>query len=305
MQELLAEKLALACAERILTDEQLALACRIDLHPNPRASVEELRQGLRPWARWAKTHHNVRFSFDREKTHLAEGLTWLPGERSAVYQYVGLRLPLLYRRLGRGHDDETLFHRLGLLCESAVRAGVQKREFLRQQQPSFFGGRDHQLAVVVVVPMGLDAMIAEMIGKPMSEDEASVAFAEQMLSQMSHRLRREGRHYQLRCAIDGIPGTFFNADRAGDIDHDPMVLAGNTPAVPGSGPRHQLAAASKLHATTRTGTVHCRLPDDHELDVDQLLELLLFAARQTDVCRVRFLLPTPVRQAPLADDWLR
>lgn len=298
-----AAKFALRCAERVLDDATLSSRARIDFHPNLSMDDRDLEVALGQWARWARKYPQLSFCFDRDRIHLAEGLQLTQEGRSAIYQHVGVRLFDLYERLGRGCDDETLFERLGLLCESAVRAGVQKREFLRRQQPDFFAGRDYSHASVVVVPIGLDAMVEAMIGKPMGQDEAGMAFAEQVLTRMRHRLQRAGRHYQLRCKIDGIPGRrLLQGASIGTADEARNAL-GNTPACPGVGPKQQIVAGGKLHAILGTGTTYCRLAENVNVDTQQLLNLILFAGRQSTSNRLCFVFPSPARQAPLVEDW--
>lgn len=298
-----AAKFALRCAERTLEDPSLATRTRIDYHPDLSLDDRQLEVTLGQWARWSRKHPQLSFCFDRDRVHLAEGLQVTPEGRSAIYQQVGIRLYDLYERLGRGCDDETLFERLGLLCESAVRAGVQKREFLRRQQPDFFAGRDYRQAAVVVVPIGLDAMVEAMIGKPMGQDEAAMAFAEQILLRMRHRLQRAGRHYQLRCKIDGIAGRRLLREETLGLSEEAQLTIGNTPGCPGVGPKQQIVAGGKLHAVLGAGTVYCRLPKDVDLDAHELLDLVHFAGRHSAALRLSFVSPSPARQAPLAIDW--
>jgi hypothetical protein len=276
------------------------------VHQPPQA----LDASLQPWARWAAGRANLCFVVDHDRIHLAEGLAMTDAARSAVYQYIGIRMPLLLRKLPYAADQETLIDRLGMLCKFAVQAGVQKREFLRRQQSAFFTGRDTSQMTVVVVPIGLDAVISEMFGKSIAADEAGLGFAEQIVARMLHRLRNEGRYYQLHSLVDGFPGP---ADWSGDVLArssfeaplaDPVTVTGSTPAVPGPGPRSQIAAGGKLHAVAACGTTLCRLPDA-EPDAEQIVQLIHFAARQTNTCRLRFVVPKPARQPALADEWVR
>lgn len=306
-QDRFAARFSLRCSERVLEDAELASRARIDFHPDLGLRDEDLQLSLGQWARWARRHSQLCFTFDRESALLCEGISAIASGRTAVYQQVGIRLPSLHRRLGAGCDDETLFERLGLLCESAVRAGVQKREFLRRQHPDLFAGRDYNLASVVVVPIGLDAMVKAMLGKSVARDESAMAFATQILLRMRHRLQREGKHYQLRCKIDGMPGLLdlAHADGASGTEEtsEEERVVGNTPAAPGVGPKQQLLAGGKLHAVIGAGTTFCRLANEDEIDPRQILDLILFAARQTTCSRVCFTFPTPARQAPLVEDW--
>lgn len=302
-QDRFAARWALRCAERLLEDPVLRDRARVDYHPDLALTDRDLEMGLGQWARWARKHPHLCFSFDRDQPRLAEGLPAVPHARAAVYQHVGIRLRDLVERMGRGLDEEALFERLGLLCESAVRAGVQKREFLRRQQPDFFAGRDYGNAVVVVTPIGLDALVAAVLGRPMGPDEAAVALAEQVLTRMRHRLQRAGRHYQLRTLLDGIPGVKSLAEVGVDAPDPAWLVIGNTTGVAGIGPRHQLFAAGRLHATIGGGTAQCRMGLETPAEPHDLLDLILFAARKTTVSRLQFVFPAAPRQLELAENW--
>lgn len=294
LQDRFAHRFALHFAERLFEDPQLSTQCRIDFHPDVHQDESDLRLSLRHWGKWAHRGFPVRFCFDRDLGQQAEGLSALPTRQSEVYQYVGIRLPLLYRRIGKGSDDETLILRLGPLCEAAVRAGMQKREFLRRQHPERFAGADR--GTVVVAPIGLDALVADMIGKSIAQDEAALSFAEQIIARLARRLRSEARSYRMNARIDGVPWA-----NGGELNHESAI--GCTPAVPGVGPRHQIIAAGRLHAAAAGGSVFCRLSSNGDFDVDQIIDLAAHAAKHTAVNRLGFVFPAAARQPRLAEDW--
>lgn len=306
LQDRIAHRLAQELGEHLAQDARLNTCCRIDFHPPLHSDHEQMCLEMRSWAKLIARGANIRFSFDHDRVWLAEGVPQAVHGRAAVYQYVGIRLPLLYRRLGPGTDADILGQRLGLLCESSIRAGVQKREFLRRQQAEFLTDREHSVAAVVVVPLGLDILVQEMVGKPLAEDDGALALAEQVLSRMAHRLHREGRHYQLECLVDGIPAQFENTRGPLEYGDDPHRTAGCTPAMAAIAPLRQIKAGGHLHTTVRTGTTICRLTEEGvstEAMADRILELAALASSKTGTCRLAFQMPRPARQRKLVKDW--
>lgn len=296
LEDRLAGTFALRLAEGLLADPELSNRVRIDFHPDLSMDDEDLERLLGPWARWARTHANVRIVYDRAGTPLGEGL--FAGTSAGVIEYVGIALPELAARLGPSIDDETLLARIGILCEAAVRAGVQKREFLRIHASRAHAGPEPAEPVLVVVPIGLDELVLELIGRPISVDDAATSFAVQILSRIAHRLRREGRPYRLSSRIDGLPWT------ARAYEWGPRAT-GNTPGVLGGGPKQQLYAGGRLHAAVGAGTTFCRLADEFDPPLDEWVDLLHFAARQTMTCRLAFVRPEGPTQSSLDEDWIR
>ncbi|QDU61128.1 anaerobic ribonucleoside triphosphate reductase [Planctomycetes bacterium Pan216] len=302
-QHAFASKFALRLAERVLEGAQLQRRCRLDLHPPMEGDEEELKETLRPWWRWLVRDTPLALSFDRGETSLGEGLRRVRGRRPAVYQYVGIMLPRLYRRLGEGSDAATIIERLGLLCESSVRAGVQRREFLRHSA-SFSEMRPSASALsLVVVPFGLDWLVYKLIGRSISSDAGALSLAEQIVSRLQHRLRREGRPYQLATIVDGHPAALDEMEMP-SVEGESNQLWGVTPSLAGPGPRQQILAGARLHSGVGGGTTYCRLPPSSEIDFEEILDLAVMAARRTETSRLKFVFPSPAKQSTLGDDWL-
>lgn len=296
LQDRLAGAFALRLTEIVLADEELTAHVVVDFHPDLRLDDEELALELKTWGRWAARSDRVRVAFDRGGLAWGEGMTAPSGRPVAVYQYLGLNLPALADRLGEGIDDETLLERLGLLCESVVRAGAQKRDFLRRFQADPYDGRDAD-AAIAVAPIGLDCLSHRLLGHSIATDAAALALAGQVLSRMNLRLRRAGRPHQLACRIDNPPPGF-----GVKATLDAGTVAGLTAAVGTAGPRQQLAAAGSLHAAVSAGAALCQLAAGTELSVEEWISLVLFAGRKTQVCRFG-LARSPATQGRLAADW--
>lgn len=290
-------ELQLAVAEACLADPDLSRKCRIDYHMVPAAAAWQPSE-LKPWLRWVQKAAPLCICFDRPHHCLAEGVTRRSGRTAVVVQFAGIHLPRLHARMGRATDEESVMQRLGLLCDSAVRAGVQRREFLRRQMG---GSGFPDQPVLVVVPIGLDALVADLVGKPIAVDDAALAMAEQILKQMQLRLRREGRHYGLQTKLDGIAHALW----AGDAPDggSPRDALGITAAMAGPGPKQQVRAAGLLHGVVEGGTAMCRLADPGG-DIDRLLEIVQFAATQTPCNRLAFQAASRPRQDSLSPDWL-
>lgn len=266
----------------------------VDLHPEIESDDEDLERQLKPWAQLARRHGSFRLVIARGAIPLAEGLFERATDQ-AVAQYVGIRLPTVLDRLGPGADEETFSERLGLLCEAAVRAAVQQREFLRRCPGAL---RPSSSGALVLVPIGLDACVRQMIGRAMAADDAAGSFAQQILGRLLQRLRREARHFQLPCSIDGIPWV-------DEVGTDPALVAGVTPALAGPGPRQQIATGGGLCRAVSAGTTWCLVPEDFDPPVDDWVDLWIFAIRQTKVIRLGFRRPEPLNQPPLDANWLR
>jgi hypothetical protein len=188
----LAAAFAQRFAERVLTSDRLRPFVRIDVHPDVRYSADELRSLLRPWTRWIAARGDLRFVFDRGDLAIGEGLRRSSGQLAAQFTAIGIRLDRLRERLGPLADEVMFAERLQTLTESAVRAGLQQREFLRRIQPDLFAGRDRD-AAISLVPCGLASAVQGMLGHAPATDDAALAFVVQLLGLIKARAERASR----------------------------------------------------------------------------------------------------------------
>lgn len=292
-QQRLAGSIGEALAQRIVVERSMHGRCRLDLHIEPDGQTYSLDHP-EPWSRWILSGGSVCLCFDRRGQELAEGLFWDDHGRSAVCQYVGIDLMELHRHVGSVNDDDNLTQRLAMLCETAVRAGVQKREFLRRLQPELFAGHRPYRAQMVVVPIGLDRLVTQMLGSGLNESAAARDFALQLLRTIKQRLAREGKHYQLPCEIAGYPVIAFPepvslGSPAGDDGS--MTYFGSMKLA------DQLKATGTLNGLT-SGTAVYRLSEP-DANPETIIDLVAQAWQDKHIRRLRFQRPVAAHQREL------
>lgn len=107
----------------------------------------------------------LHFHWDRARQGVVLG-EGIDRERPAVLMRVGLNLPLLLGRRGVDGDVERFLQKLPSLARMAIRAGVQKRRFLREHgDPSLLRGFLLDRATLVVVPRGLLEVLTGLLGR--------------------------------------------------------------------------------------------------------------------------------------------
>jgi hypothetical protein len=274
---------------------------RIDWHVSARDSGTDGEAHLLRLARRALDGAAVTFVFDRSRRPLAlaEGLD---RTHPAVLLYIGLHLPRLAEQLGGRPEPSSYLHKLESLTRLALSAAAQKRDFLRRSGrpwPGFLLDR----ARLVVVPVGLDAVVRRLLDMPVCSGGPALEFACEVVQRLRDVLRNDGRSYHLESCVDSAED--FSLARVGgalDASHSSTLLAaehvaGLTPWDASASPREQLRAAGALHAAAEAGTAAVLLPDDRRLAAEQLVELLLYAWRQTQIVRLRVVRPSqPLRQ---------
>ena len=258
--------------------------CRLDIHLDAVDSTEQLELLASRWLRWSAKGLSIGFAFDRPTWSAGEGLIGPLGQSQTVVEYVGIDLATLVDRVGPDDDGSLFVRRLDLLCDSAVRLGLQKREFLRQRR-----GEDQSRpwGAVVFCPLGLDRLGERLTGRGVGGDEAGLSLTERVLRRMTHRLAREAKHYRLECHVDAVPGDWSTIE---------------LPAIGGKGKKGAAAAviaAGRLHAAMGGGTTKLRLPESPPMG--EVARLIAIAARESPTCRLVLTAPPPDRQPRLFD----
>jgi hypothetical protein len=147
----------------------------------------------------------------------------------------------------------------------AVSAGAQKRKFLRRQADGTGVARGFLLdrARLVVAPVGLEAVVRRLTGQSPTRSPLALDCA---------------------CRIVETLTTCLAA--AGQVAHLDAVLADAEEPAAFATPQQQLQAASKLHALAGHGTAWVQVAAGAR--AEQVLELLRFAWKRSEVGRVRF-----------------
>jgi hypothetical protein len=275
LAEALCDELGKRAAEAGLADR-----LRVDLHVRPDWGRERIASRLRPALRGMRRGLSVAVVVDSAATSPAEGLFGASQRESGVFQYIGVDLEAILNRLGNA-DADTFLRRLALIADSAVRAGVQKREFLRR------ASRIDEDGVVVLAPLGLAPAVLRVTSRRLQDaDPAAAAFAGELLRRLRERAAREARHYQLHCRVDGTPW------EAPMIDADEWT-GDRAPAVR----RRTAGVLVRLAESVGGGAIRlCVRGDGSERDLSEVLAD--FAARAAGA-RVVVCGPRPARQGRL------
>lgn len=260
----------------------LADRFRVDLHVRPEWGRERIATRLRPVLRTLRRGLSVAVVVDPVAPSPAEGLHGASKRVFGVVQYIGLDLDAILDRLG-GADPDTFLRRLALIVDSAVRAGVQKREFLRR------ASRVDEDGVVVLTPVGLAQAVERLTSRRLADaDPAATAFAEELLRRLRERAAREARHYQLHCRVDGTP---WDA---------PVIEADEWDGAAGAAARRWAAAALAGLAQSAGGAA-IRLRIRGDWSERDLSEALAEVAARSAAARLVVSGPRPARQARLFD----
>ncbi len=293
---------------------------RIDWHLGAGDFTESAGSRLDRLARQALDSSSLSFVFDRpnQPVPLAEGVD---RKHPAVLLAVGLNLPHLVNMLEVRGEPESFLQKMTSLSRLAVSAGVQKRNYLRQHDR----GREQlargfllDRARLVAVPIGLDAAVRGLVGHGIGSSQAGLDLAEQVVASLAANLRQAGVAANLDVCLDGlcqvgISEVGLSWSRRGTRDEGRGVrgeqrdealadvfpplsqVAGITPWDATLSPKDQLRAAGALHGVTLSGTAAVLFPPPSSPGVEELLDLLAFAWKNTEVTRVRFV-RAPERQ---------
>jgi hypothetical protein len=250
----------------------------IDWHLGERDFTAENNAGrndlLQSMALAALGEYPITFVFDRPRRpfSLGPGLDRL---HSYLLMAVGLHLPCLLEHVGRTADSDSFLRKLASLARLAVSAGVQKRHFVRETLHDEAADRSFlqrgfllDRARVMVTPLGLDAVARTVTGSGLHEGKTGLDFARRLLQTLNEVLAAESQRRLVDCVLD-------TSESVG----------------PGTSPtsaRQQLNVISRLQAVSLNGTALVTLDDEERLSVDQVIRLLEFAWRQTEITRLRF-----------------
>jgi hypothetical protein len=225
-------------------------------------------------ARAALGEYPIVFGFERPSRSctLGPGLDRL---HSYLLLSVGLHLPRLLEHTGVAGNLDLFVRKLASLARVAVSAAVQKRHYLRQSlrevdadRPFLQRGFLLERARVLVTPIGLDAAVRSLMGHGLAEGKAGIDAGRRMMQALGSALAEEGKSRLVDCVLDW-----------------PDALPAE--ALGGSA-RAQTSAWGRLHAAAGAGTAVVALAVEERVSAEQVVRLLEWAWRETDVCRLRF-----------------
>lgn len=259
---------------------------RVDWHLHDSDIEEGNRSRLTALVRRALGGLPLVLVFDRPRRplSLAEGLD---RQHPGVLLVVGLNLPALHRQQGVSGDPTEYLQKLGSLARLARSAGVQKRDFLRrhsQGRPGLRRGFLLDRARLVVVPVGLEAVVRALVGRGLGGGGAGLDLARQILRRLREVLEQDGCASHLETCVDSAAGFCLGPDTEPAAEQ----VAGLTPWDAAVAPRQQVKAAGQLHAVAERGTAAVLMAEDRPLAVDEAVEVVRYAWRQTDVHRLCF-----------------
>jgi hypothetical protein len=241
-------------------------------------------------------------TFDRPRRPVALG----PGvgrKHPAMLLAVGLHLPRLADLPGAAAPERFL-DKLGSLARLALSAASQKRAFLRRHSRAADGtvrgvGRGFLLdrACLLAVPVGLEAVVRRLSGHGLSDGKPGLELAGRILQRLRAVLQVEGVAAGLDICLDGTGLPLLAAGHDGPAEliglaglpGSAETATGPTPWDPAAPLKGQVRAAGVLHALTDGGTAALVLPRERDVSGEELLDLLRYAWRQTDVARLRLL----------------
>jgi hypothetical protein len=284
----------------VLLEECLSLAAlagkvRVDWHLGAHDFTPDGEERLLNLARRTADGAPLAFVLDRSRrpVPLAEGLD---RAHPAVLLTIGLHLPRLIERIENPPEPAVFLHKLGSLVRLALSAAVQKRDFLRRHghgRPALTRGFLLERARLVIVPVGLEATVAALLGRGLCAGMPSLDLGRQIILRLRDVVQRDGQAYRLDVCLDSAVDCFLGeASREG-----PPTLAevaGLTPWDASATAKSQLRTAGSFHAAAGGGSMAVLAPAGLPLTAEAVVELLRYAWQQTDVVRLRFLrMPDP------------
>jgi hypothetical protein len=255
-------------------------AVRVDWHLAA-ADFESSRAGwLLHLARRALDGSRLAFVMDRSNrpVSLAEGID---RRHPVLLMTVALNLPNLADQAGVRRNPAIFLQKLGSLARIAVSAGVQKREFLRNQatrHPAITRGFLLDRARLMVEPVGLELAVRSMLGVGLCASQEALDLARHTVEQIGVALENDGRSRHLEVCLDG-PAS-FSCEGPASSDS----VSGLTRCDMNISPLEQVRVAESLHAQS----VVVLLPAERLPAAESLADLLRHVWRKTGIARVRF-----------------
>ena len=222
--------------------------------------------------------------FEREPLPLGEGVRRSADVVRPVLDFIGLNLPLVWRDAGSPRSLPALSEGLIQTVHQAVRAAVQRREYMRRL-PVRFDSQLTDSATLALYPIGLDWTVQQLMGRGLAEDEGALKLAETLVRNLSQAAEREARHFALSIVIDHPQPNPLRDDPA-EGPEDPTRIPGLVPTSGHYKWRRQIYAGGRLHGIVQAGTLPVRVSATSTQNDGELEETLDWACRNTDAVRL-------------------
>jgi hypothetical protein len=235
----------------------------------------------------------IAFVFDRQRRAiaLAEGLD---RPHAAVLLRVGLDLARLAEQAQQWGDLDAFFRRLEALARLGRSAGLQKREFLRQQsqhRPKLVEGFLLERARLVLTPAGLWAAAGRLVSGGVS-GLTRIELASQIVRRLRDLLTQEAVRDSLEGVVDSALDFHLPTDPMDgedvEIPLQARSIAGITCWEVDLVPLEQIKCTSVIQAAAGNGTAAVLLPSESSPAPQDLIDWLRFAWRRTEIRRLRF-----------------
>jgi hypothetical protein len=274
---------------------------RIHWHLSERDFVPKNEKRMRNVARLILAGAPLTVAFDRPgwPISLSEGLD---RHHSALLIAVGLHLPDLLEQPGVRSAPDIFLRKLRSLARLGLTAAIQKRRFLSRncrQQPAFVVDR----ARLSVVPIGLDSVTRHYTTQAIVPGTPGADFAFRIVHGLHEVLQEEGPMHNLDVSLDSAPtseptlmGSFnvLSAEAVSEAHPSVDQIAGLTTWNDGLSLSEQIMAAAPLQARIQAGTAWLLSPKDGTgHSEEELINVLRFAWKETNIARVRFRMGKP------------
>jgi len=118
-------------------------------------------------------------------------------QHAGVLLDVTLNLPRLLDMTGIGHDSGLFMEKLPSLARMAVRAGIQKRNYLRSRGSNLLArGFLLERARLLVVPAGLDQVVQSLLGQRMAGSKLSLDLGRQIVETLQVHFASRNKSHQ-------------------------------------------------------------------------------------------------------------
>ena len=139
------------------------------------------------------------------------------------------------------------------------------------------------------MPVGLEAVAQILLGRGLCSGGSAPDFARQIVQRLQNVLQADGQACVLETCVDS--NLEFPSDTRFADDSGPEFLMREVPGLTAwdsaATAKSQLRAAGVMHAVAQAGTATVLLPEDDLPAPEEVVELLQYAWKQTEVVRLR------------------